>query len=154
MKLSATINDIKENIEGYAEAGNFTSLDDCIDQSLKYLRQVSDSLDHYCKVLRIGMKGYDAWKDVFREIKWIQDLPEMNIKCQALALDAETVKQRIQRLRQEIEAARRELAQTARVPESSLPVTALRPPGLGAYVPRIYPTGESVQKIKARQPAP
>ncbi len=153
VQLSAMINDIKENIEGYAEVGNFASMDDCIDQSLKYLRQVSDSLDHYCKVLRIGLKGYDAWRDVFREIKWIQNQPELNIKLRALALDAEAVKLRLQRLRQEIEAARRELAQTARVPESSLPVTALRPPGLGAYVPKIYPTGESVQKIKAQLPA-
>lgn len=154
VKLSATINDIKENIGGYAEIGNFTSMDDCIDQSMKYLRQVSESLDDYCKTLRIGMKGYDAWKDVFREVKWIRELPELEIKRLALALDAQAVHQRIKGLRQEIESARSEYANAAHVTASSIPVTALQPPGLGAYVPRIYPTGESVQKIKAQQPAP
>jgi hypothetical protein len=151
--LSSKMNDIKENIEGYKKIENFKSVDEGINQSMTYLRQVSDTLDDYCKTFKIGVKGYEGWKDVFQEAGWIRQLPELEIKNKALALDAQEVKGRIQTLILQIEKVRDEIVEKTHVEKSSIAVSPLRPPGLGAYVPRIYPTGESIQKIKDLPPS-
>lgn len=120
------------------------------------VKQLKGTISYIGKVSKLfgkidwAIQAAEPWLDVWKEHKYIERLPELEIQCRALVLDTGSNRIRQQELMQEIKVLRQRIHEISGIPLSQIPATPLRPAGLGSYVPRLYPTEESLTKARQK----
>jgi hypothetical protein len=120
------------------------------------VKQLKGTISYIGKVSKLfgkidwAIQAAEPWLDVWKEHKYIERLPELEIQCRALVLDTGSNRIRQQELMQEIKVLRQRIHGISGIPLSQIPATPLRPAGLGSYVPRLYPTEESLTKARQK----
>jgi len=149
----------KKNVESYKQAydiiDTITSypkimdMDDLVKQlkgTISYIGKYKNNI----QLLDWTVKAAEAWKDFYQGSLHAKRLYELELECRALLLDTGNNRTRQQKLMQDIEVLRQRIHEVSGIPLSQIPATPLRPAGLGSYVPKIYPTEESLTKARQK----
>ena len=149
----------KKNMEFYKQAydiiDTITSYPKIMDMDdlVKQLKGTISYIGKYKKNIQLldwTVKAAEAWKDFYQGSVHAKRLYELELECRALLLDTGNNRTRQQKLMQEIEVLRQRIHEISGTPLSQIPATPLRPAGLGSYVPRLYPTEESLTKARQK----
>lgn len=149
----------KKNVESYKQAYDIidtitsypkiTDMDDLVKQ-LKGTISFIGKYKNNIQLLDWTVKAAEAWKDFYQGSLHAKRLYELELECRALLLDTGNNRTRQQKLMQDIEVLRQRIHEVSGIPLSQIPATPLRPAGLGSYVPKIYPTEESLTKARQK----
>lgn len=149
----------KKNMEFYKQAydiiDTITSYPKIMDMDdlVKQLKGTISYIGTYKKNIQLldwTVKAAEAWKDFYQGSVHAKRLYELELECRALLLDTGNNRTRQQKLMQEIEVLRQRIHEISGTPLNQIPATPLRPAGLGSYVPRLYPTEESLTKARQK----
>ena len=149
----------KKNMEFYKQAydiiDTITSYPKIMDMDdlVKQLKGTISYIGKYKKNIQLldwTVKAAEAWKDFYQGSVHAKRLYELELECRALLLDTGNNRTRQQKLMQEIEVLRQRIHEISGTLLSQIPATPLRPAGLGSYVPRLYPTEESLTKARQK----
>jgi DNA repair exonuclease SbcCD ATPase subunit len=148
----AKVNETANIIKSYPDIKDADTLIKQLKKTIGYIGAINGkvkSLSSYIKGAEEAIKTLEPWVDARKETEYIgYRLPELELKCRALILDTGNNRTRQKELMQKIEVLRQRIHEISGTPLSQIPATPLRPPGLGSYVPRLYPTEESLTKAR------
>ncbi len=141
-EVMENIKDIIKDVDSYSKIKDTDDLIELGKKTVGYIGQVSKYFEALDWAINISESGWDIRK----EFIFIKRIPELELECRALVLDMENNSVRRKELIKEIESLRERIHEVSGKPLAQIEVTPLRP--WGGYVPKFYPTIESLNKVR------